>query len=75
MSIEAAQSFVEKMKTDQDFAKQVIACKDNVTRLAFAFEQGFDFTAEEIQTIKAELSDDELEMIAGGFVKECEEDY
>ncbi len=70
MSMESARLFIETMKTNQNFAKQVIDRRDNEARLAFAKEQGFDFTAFEISSIKMELADEELDMIAGG---KCED--
>ena len=67
MSIEAAKSFIERMKTDEVFAKKVTACKDAETRMAFAKDSGFDFTAAEIrEKTTGELSDDDLENVAGG---------
>lgn len=70
MSIESAEAFVERMKTDTDFAKQVIACKDTEARRALVKDAGFDFTVDELKTVMAnpeneELSDAELASVAG----------
>lgn len=46
-------------------------CKDSEARLLYAFEQGFDFTEEEIKAAKAEIPDEELEIVAGG----CDDNY
>lgn len=66
MSIESAKAYVEKFKADGEFAKKVMACKDKEERKAFVKEAGFDFTAEEIKQVGTELSDSELDAVAGG---------
>jgi len=71
MSIVSAKAFVEKMKTDEEFNKQVNACKDAEERMAFVKGAGFDFTAEEIKEATEALSDDELDAVAGGKSGAC----
>ena len=66
MSIESAKAFLERMKTDEDFAKKVTACKDSDERMAFIKGEGFDFTVAEISTVKGELNDEDLDLVAGG---------
>jgi len=66
MSIESAKLFIEKIKTDEEFAKKVKNCKDAEARMVFVKESGFDFTIEEIKAFQGELSDDELDAVAGG---------
>ncbi|MEN6462097.1 MAG: Nif11-like leader peptide family natural product precursor [Syntrophomonas sp.] len=68
MSIHSAKKFIERMKTDEDFAKKVIACKDSEERLAFVKMEGFDFTSAEITQKAGELSDEELERVSGGYI-------
>lgn len=72
MSMESAQSFIAKMKTNEDFARQVRECEDAGSRMAFARQAGFDFTTDEIQQAGGELSDSELDLVAGGSEGECE---
>lgn len=72
MSIESAKACIERIKTDEDFAKKVIECKDAEARTAVVKAAGFDFTAEELQAWRDELSDDELDSVAGGRLV-CEE--
>lgn len=71
MSLQAAKAFIERMKTDEDFRKRVTECKDAETRQACVFKEGFDFTKEELKSVKAELGDDELQRVAGGAVAKC----
>lgn len=66
MSIESAKKFLERLNTDEDFAKKVTAFKDADARMKFVKSEGFDFTAEEISSLKRELSDEELDSVAGG---------
>lgn len=66
MSIEAAKAFIERMRTDEEFAKKVNACKDAEERKALVLEAGFDFTASEIENAGQELSDHDLDRVAGG---------
>jgi predicted ribosomally synthesized peptide with nif11-like leader len=66
MSIESAKAFIERMKTDEDFAKKVTACKDEKARMAFVKKEGFDFTPLDIKKLKSELSDEEVCRAKGG---------
>ncbi|CDX00147.1 Bacteriocin propeptide [Desulfitobacterium hafniense] len=66
MSIESAKAFMEKMKTDQDFAKKVMAAKDAEERRALVREDGFDFSTAELKELGGEMSDSELDAVAGG---------
>lgn len=76
MSIESAKAFLEKWKTDEDFAKQVNECKDAASRKAFVNAAGFDFTKAEIDEATSQLSDEQLDSVAGGCgVDMCECGY
>jgi predicted ribosomally synthesized peptide with nif11-like leader len=73
MSIESAKAFLEKVKSDEDFQKQLAAFKDGAARLEFAKKAGFDFTLDEIAKVKEEqgLADEELDGVAGGCGRAC----
>lgn len=66
MSKEAARAFLEKLKTDQDFAAKIEECQDSEERMELAKSGGFTFTPEEIKQVQEELSDEELAQLAGG---------
>jgi len=66
MSIESAKAYVERMKNDEDFREKVTACRDGETRIAFVKEAGYEFTAEDIELVRAELSEEDIMAIAGG---------
>ncbi|MEQ8188717.1 MAG: Nif11-like leader peptide family natural product precursor [Candidatus Eremiobacterota bacterium] len=72
MSFESAKSFIERMKTDEDFSTAVTACKDSESRKKFILGKGFDFTLDELSRAKnsesvEELSDDQVGAISGGI--------
>ena len=66
MSIESAKAFFERMKNDENFRNSVGEIGSAKERLEYVKKAGFDFTMEEIATLKEELSDIELDGIAGG---------
>lgn len=66
MSIESAKAFLERVKNDEDFRKELEEQASAEERIKFVKAQGFDFTKEEIDSHKEELSDGELESVAGG---------
>ncbi len=66
MSIESAKAFLERIKTDEDFRKSVGEIATLEERMEFSKGAGFDFTKEEITTLKDELSEGDLDAVAGG---------
>ena len=71
MSVESAKAFIKKVKNDEDFSKKVKECKDAEGRMALVKEAGFDFTAAEIKEVGGELSDSELDVVAGAGNCRC----
>jgi len=66
MSLESAKAFMERMKTDEDFMKNVMKCKDKESRIQFVNAAGFNFSADEINMELQSLSDDEIDSVVGG---------
>jgi predicted ribosomally synthesized peptide with nif11-like leader len=66
MSIESAKKFVDRMKTDESFAKKVIACKDAEARKAFVKNEGFDCTVEEVKSLTGEIKKEDLASLSAG---------
>jgi predicted ribosomally synthesized peptide with nif11-like leader len=66
MSIESAKAFLERVKNDEDFRKELGEQASAEERMKFVKAQGFDFTKEEINSLNKELSDEELDAVAGG---------
>ncbi|MCP3953015.1 MAG: Nif11-like leader peptide family natural product precursor [Desulfobacterales bacterium] len=68
MSIESAKTFMERVVNDEDFRKEVGELATAEERMAFVTAAGFDFTNEELETVRAkqQLTDEELETLSGG---------
>jgi len=66
MSIESASAFMERMKTDEDFRDRITKAEDAEQRGEIVVAEGFDFTREEVESVANELSDEELNAVAGG---------
>ncbi len=74
MSIESAKAFVERMNTDDDFRKELDEKSSGEDRMQFVKANGFDFSKEEFEQVKSELSEGELEKVPGGGM-ECDDVY
>ena len=70
MSEEAAQAFIERMKSDEDFSAKVMAEEGVEARMALIGAEGFDCSAEEIGALQ-ELSEAELSGAVGGGYDVC----
>ena len=69
MSEEQLNAFLEKVKSDAELQEKLKASADANAVVAIAKEAGFSITAEDIQSMQSatvELSNDELEQVAGG---------
>jgi predicted ribosomally synthesized peptide with nif11-like leader len=66
MSIEQAQAFMEKVKNDEDLAKRLKEAEDSESRLNIAKELGYEFNLEEARQAREQLSDEDLDNVAGG---------
>ena len=69
MSEEQLKAFLEKVKSDTSLQEKLKDASDVDAALAIAKEAGFAITAEDIQSMQSatmELTDDELEGVAGG---------
>ena len=66
MSEEQLKAFLEKVKADTNLQEKLKAAASPEAAIDIAKEAGFAITAEDIQSITVELSDEELEATAGG---------
>ncbi len=72
MSIESAKAFLERVKNDEDFRKELEGKTSGEERMKFAKAQGFDFTKEEISEVIGEgLSEEELDAVSAGWSGKC----
>ena len=68
MSEEQLKAFLEAVQADEGLQEQLKAAADADAVVAIAKAAGFAISAEELQRAQAELSDEELEGVAGGKV-------
>ena len=66
MSEEQLKAFLEEVKADISLQEKLKAAASPEAAIDIAKEAGFAITAEDIQSITVELSDEELEATAGG---------
>jgi len=67
MSEEQLKAFQEAVKADAGLQEQMKSAADEDSVVAFAKAAGFVISAEELQRAQAEVSEDELEGVAGGL--------
>jgi predicted ribosomally synthesized peptide with nif11-like leader len=67
MSEEQLIAFLEAVKADAGLQEQMKSAADADSVVAFAKAAGFVISAEELQRAQAEVSEDELEGVAGGL--------
>jgi len=67
MSKENLEQFIQKVTDDEQFQSRLGEEIDIDSLIALGAEHGFEFTEEDLQE-SAELSDEELGGVAGGFV-------
>ena len=79
MSEEQLKAFLEKVKVDTSLQEKLKAATDADAVVAIAKESGFVVSADEIKTTQSapqELSDEELEGVAGGgLLRQTEAGY
>ena len=66
MSEEQLKAFLEKVKADTSLKEKLKAASDADGVVAIAKEAGFKISAEDLKNTKVELSEEELEGVAGG---------
>src|SRR5258706_12027213 len=71
VTAEAAQAFAERIQTDQAFVDQLTAVEDRDEKLAVVRAAGYDMSPDDFPAFKdalgvSEISDEDLEKVAGG---------
>ena len=74
MSEEQLKAFLEKVQDDTSLQEKLKAAGDSDAVLAIAKEAGFMISAEDLTKAQSEVSDEELEGVAGGEGKTMKED-
>ena len=67
MSEEQLKAFLEKVKADTNLQEKLKAAADSNAVAAIAKEAGFSISAEDLTKAQSELSEEELEGVAGGY--------
>ena len=67
MSEEQLKAFLEKVKGDTSLQEKLKAAADANAVTAIAKEAGFNVSADDLTKAQSELSDQELEGVAGGY--------
>ena len=67
MSEEQLKAFLEKVKSDTNLQEKLKAADDAEAVAEIAKEAGFSISVDDITQAQSELSDQDLEGVAGGF--------
>ena len=66
MSEEQLKAFLEKVKGDTTLQEQLKAAADTDAVVAIAKDAGFSISADDLKNAQSEVSEEELEGVAGG---------
>ena len=68
MSEEQLKAFLEKVKADTSLQQKLKGAADTNAVTAIAKEAGFSISADDLKNAQSELSEEELEGVAGGII-------
>ena len=68
MSEEQLKAFIEKLKDDSSLQEKLKAAADTDAVLAIAKEAGFMISTDDLKNAQSEISEEELEGVAGGLL-------
>ncbi len=71
MSEEQLKAFIEKVKGEASLQEKLKAAADANAIAAIAKEAGFSISADDLTKAQSELSERELEGVAGGWFSNC----
>jgi predicted ribosomally synthesized peptide with nif11-like leader len=63
MSIESARAFVEKMRRDTEFKRQILAAESAAKRKELIKSAGFDFDRMHLESLVSELTPEERDVL------------
>ena len=66
MSEEQHKAFLEKLKDDSSLQEKLKAASDADAVVAIAKEAGFSISVDDLKNAQSEISDEEMEGVAGG---------
>ena len=68
MSEEQLKAFMEAVEADASLQEKLKAAADVDAFAAIAKEAGFNISADDLKSAQSDLSDEELDSVAGGFL-------
>ena len=68
MSEEQLKAFIEKVQGDDSLQEKLKAAADADAVVSVAKEEGFSISADDLKNAQSEISEEELEGVAGGFI-------
>ena len=71
MSEEQLKAFLAKVKADTSLQERLKSAADSDAVLAIAKKTGFMIAADDLKKAQSELSEEELEALAGGWMAGC----
>ena len=72
MSEDQLKAFLEKVKADTSLQEKLKAASDADAVVAIAKEAGFSISADDLKKAQSEISEEELEGVAGGGSVVCD---
>ena len=69
MSEDQLKAFLEKVKTDTSLQEKIKAATDADAVVTIAKDAGFSISADDLKNAQSEISEEELENVAGGVLK------
>ena len=72
MSEEQLKAFLEKVKGDTSLQEKLKAAANPDAVAAIAKDAGFSISADDLKNAQSEISEEELEGVAGGEYSECQ---
>jgi len=68
MSLEQLKAFIAKVKDDSSLQEKLKAAADTEAFVAIAKGAGFSISPDDIDSAQSELSEEEMEGVAGGII-------
>ena len=68
MSVESAREMMQRVASDEDFRRKLDAAVTSEERSRIVKDAGYDVSDDDVKRLRSEISDDDLEKVAGGDV-------
>ena len=68
MSVESAREMMQRVASDEDFRRKLDAAATPEERSRIVKDAGYDVSDDDVKRLRSEISDEDLEKVAGGDV-------